>query len=289
MKRNLFLTITIIALSVLIMPLSSCWNNRIKEHNEWKKIFDEYGVDGCFEVYENNKEIAHFYNKERCATRFLPASTFKIFSSLAALQTETAPNDQYVIKWDGVVRSRPEWNKDLTMTEAFKVSAVPYYQALAKQIGIQAMKNLMDSVKYGNMQTGSTIDSFWLDGSLQISADEQVGFLKRLYFAELKGFSERSQRIVKSMMFQSEKPDYKIYYKTGWGNADANNDVIWIVGFVERINRLKNVETKNIDNIPHPYFFALNFTIKNDDKKDWLTLRFDLLNKLLSTMSLGFK
>ena len=51
----------------------------------------------------------------------MPASTFKIFNSLVALETAVAPDDQLVIKWDSVAR-RPEWNKDMNMREAFKVS-----------------------------------------------------------------------------------------------------------------------------------------------------------------------
>ena len=32
-----------------------------------------------------------------------------------------------VIKWDGVVRDVPEWNKDLTMKEAFRDSSVALF------------------------------------------------------------------------------------------------------------------------------------------------------------------
>ncbi len=105
-----------------LLLLASCSDVRIKEHNEWKQYFDAYGVAGCFEVYDNNKETAHYYNKERSATRFSPASTFKIFNSLVALETAIAPDEQYLIKWDGVVRWNQDWNQDLTMAQAFKYS-----------------------------------------------------------------------------------------------------------------------------------------------------------------------
>lgn len=282
--RKIYLLIAIALSSIF----SSCINSRIKNHNEWKPVFDEYGVDGCFEIYDNNKETAHFYNKERCATRFTPASTFKIFNSLVALETGIAPNEQMIIKWDGVKRWNENWNKDLTMTEAFKLSAVPYYQELARRIGLQNYKIYLDTVHYGNMSTGTVVDSFWLNDTLKITADEQVGFLKRMYWEELPGFSDRAQRIVKGMMLQKEKQDYKLYYKTGWGKYGKNENILWIVGFVETIHHLKNMDTKKIDAIPHPYFFALNFST-TDTTKNWSDLRLEMLNKLLATQNLNFQ
>ncbi len=271
--------------ALLIATLfTSCSDVRIKEHDEWKKYFDEYGVDGCFEVYDNNKETAHYYNKERCAERLSPASTFKIFNSLVGLETAVAPDEQFVIKWDGVKRWNDDWNKDLTMAQAFKVSAVPYYQELARRIGRERMQHYLDTVKYGNMKIGDSLDRFWLNNTLLISADEQVGFIKRLYHGELP-FSERTQRIVKSMMLQKQTDDYRLCYKTGWNNSKAEN-ILWVVGYVEKIERLKNIETGKIDAIPHPYFFALNFST-TDTTKDWKILRLALLQKLLDANGIG--
>lgn len=269
-----------------VLALASCSDVRIKEHPEWKTYFDHYGVEGCFEFYDNNKEMAYYYNRERCNTRYSPASTFKIFNSLVGLQTSIAPDEQMVIKWDGVQRWNPDWNKDLTMKEAFKVSAVPYYQELARRIGREEMQHYLDTVQYGNMRIGDSIDQFWLNDTLKITADEQVGFMKRLYHGELP-FNERAQRIVKSMMLQKESADYKLYYKTGWYKGGAT-DLLWIVGFIEKIERLKNVETGKIEGIPHPYFFALNFTSRDTAASvaTMQKMRLDLLQQLLQANGL---
>ena len=276
----------ILAVGTLLstLALSSCSDIRIKDHPEWKQQFDAYGVNGCFEYYDNNKETAHYYNKEACAKQVSPASTFKIFNSLVALETSTAPDEQLVIKWDGVTRSNPDWNKDMTMAEAFKVSCLPYYQELARRIGAKAMQHYLDTVQYGNKQIGKQIDSFWVNNTLLISPDEQVGFIKRLYHGELP-FSERTQRIVKGMMLQEEHNDYKLYYKTGWG-INGNNNLLWIVGYVEIMTELKNVETGKIEGVPHPYFFAMNFNT-TDTTKDWKKIRIDLLHKLLDQAGIG--
>lgn len=295
MKKYLLLIV------IATLCFSSCWNARINEHDEWKKHFDEYGVEGCFEIYDNNKETAHYYNKEMCTARYTPASTFKIFNSLVALETSIAPDEQMVIKWDGKSKYfkwgnavsgadtagatlMPEWSKDMTMAEAFKASAVPYYQEIARRIGAQEMQAYIDSVKYGNMNIKGAIDQFWLNDTLKISADEQVGFIKRLYFGELPAFSERTQRIVRGMMLQKESENYKLYYKTGWGKTEGKN-ILWVVGYAERINQLKNVETGNMDKIPHPYFFALNF-IAPDSIENLKTIRTELLQQLLAEMGL---
>lgn len=266
------------ALAVMVIS-SACSDIRIKEHPEWKQHFDTYKVDGCFEVYDNNKEIAHYYNRERCALQITPASTFKIFNSLVGLETSVAPDEQMVIKWDGVSRPNADWNKDLTMAEAFRVSAVPYYQELARRIGRDRMQHYLDTVKYGNMKIGDSIDQFWLNNTLRISADEQVGFIKRLYHGELP-FSERSQRIVRGMMLQKESSNYKLYYKTGWGSDSVKNAQLWVVGYVEKTEVMKNVETGKQEAIPHPYFFALNFVAK-DTARDLRQVRQELLQKLL--------
>lgn len=271
-------------LLLVVMGISACSDIRIKEHEEWKKYFDEYGVEGCFEVYDNNKETAHFYNKERCSEQICPASTFKIFNSLVALETGVAPDEQLMIKWDGVERWNKAWSKDMTMTEAFKLSSVPYYQELARRIGTKDMQHYLDTVNYGNKNIGNAIDQFWLNDELKISPDEQVGFVKRLYHGELP-FNERSQRIVKGMMLQKQSEHYKLYYKTGWKQyKDSSN--LWVVGFVEKENVLKHVETKKEQAIPHPYFFALNFTTK-DTTLNNINVRLALLEKLLEANDLA--
>lgn len=232
-------------------------------------------------IRDNNHEAVNYYNKERCLKRFTPASTFKIFNSLVALETAIAPDEQLVIKWDSIPRME-SWDKDMNMREAFKVSCVPYYQEIARRIGQPMMQHYLDTANYGNKTIGPKIDEFWLNDSLQISADEQVGFVKRLYFYELP-FSERSQRIVKSMMLQEETPTYKLYYKTGWG-IRTKGQVMWIVGIAEKIEHMKEHENsmnKSNERV-YPYFFALNFEVpQGDATKDYTQLRKEILMDIL--------
>jgi beta-lactamase class D len=211
-----------------------------------------------------------------------PASTFKMFNSMVGLESGIAPDDQYTIRWDSVTRQMPEWNKDLTMREAFKVSSVPYYQELARRVGKDYMQHYLDTANYGNKRIGPAVDQFWLNDTLQISADEQVGFVRRMYFSELP-FAERTQRIVKSMMLQEETPGYKLYYKTGWSQLPTKQ-TLWVVGIAERIDHYKEHERSmnKSDMRLYPYFFAMNFEVAaNDNTKDWANLRIEILKEIL--------
>ena len=268
-----------------IVVLLSCAKSRMKEHKEWATYYTDNGLNNaCFMLFDNNHESIHYYNLNRCTHRYLPASNFNIFNCLVALETNIAPDDQMIISWDSVVRSKPEWNKDLNMRDAFSTHAIPYFQALARRIGPANMQHYLDTVKYGNMKMGTKLDECWLNSSLQISADEEVGFLKRLYFHELP-FSERVQRIVRSMMLQEDSSNYKLYYYTGTGDIAATDSTVrWIIGYAEKIENMKEPKgSMNATNArTYPYFFAQNFvTAKSDTTKDWPKLRLDMMRKVL--------
>ena len=167
----------------LLTLLQSCSQNNVKQDKNLKKYFDENKVEGCFALMDNGtgKFTVHNLGRYRDSS-YLPASTFKIVNSLIGLQTGKISSDSMVIKWDGVKRRVEEWNRDLTMYDAFRVSAVNYYQEVARRIGKDTMQLWLDSLRYGTKKITSTIDSFWLDNSLKISPDEELGLVKRLYF-----------------------------------------------------------------------------------------------------------
>jgi beta-lactamase class D len=269
-----------------VLLLSSCAKNRIKEHPDWAKYFEAQQIhDACFMMFDNNHESIHYYNKERCTKRYVPASTFNIFNCLAALESNVAPDDQMIIRWDSVVRSNASWNKDMNMREAVTTHAIPYFQELARRTGTAAMQHYLDTVKYGNMKIGDKLDICWLNNTLQISADEQVGFLKRLYFHELP-FSERAQRIVRSMLMVEDIGDNKLYYYTGTANTAAGDTTIrWVIGYVEKVENMK--EPKGSQNTSgartYPYFFAQNFSMAvNDTTKDWSAVRLQIAHQILT-------
>lgn len=272
---------TILLFSLLFF--ASCRNVRIKEHTEWESRFREYGItNGCFILRDHAHESVHLYNKERCLQRYVPASTFNIMISLVALETGTAQDETLVIPWDKLDR-KPEWNRDMDMREAMKVSNLGYFQELARRIGRQNFQHYLDTIKYGNMTIGRAADSFWINNSLQISADEQIGFLRKLYFEELP-FTVRTQTIVRSIMLREDSAGNKFYYKTGWGYTPKGNSLLWVVGFLEHAEQVReekaSMNKSNVRN--YPYFFALNFELPpGDTTRNWPQARLELLHKLL--------
>jgi beta-lactamase class D len=227
----------------LIFFSFACTTNNVKNDESLKVYFDEYKVDGCFALYDNNRGLHTVYNENRDTIRYSPASSFKIVNSLIALQTGRVTSDSTIIRWDGIRRENPEWNQDLSLYRAFRVSAVPHFQEIAREIGRDTMQKWLDSLSYGNKKIGSAVDMFWLDNSLKISNDEQVWLAKLLYFRQLP-FRQSVQEQVKKMMIQENNTNYQLAYKTGWGKTVSGNELGWIVGWIEE-NR-------------HVYFFSMN-------------------------------
>ncbi len=236
------------------MMFAACSPNNVTVDDSLKKYFDENHVTGTFGLFDNGQGQFSIYNLSRFKdSAYLPASTFKIVNSLIGLETGKISGQHMVIKWDGVTRKFPggdtasAWNKDLTMEEAFKVSAVPYYQEVARRIGKDTMQRFLDTLGYASRYGRAIvrkIDSFWLDNSIKITADEQLGLVKKLYFDQLPFRKKTTQDIVKQIMLQEDNANYKLSYKSGWANTENGDELGWIIGWIE--------ENK------HPYFFALN-------------------------------
>jgi beta-lactamase class D len=255
---------------LLMFVLSGCSSNNVTEDKSLKIYFDSAGVTGCFGLLDNAENSFIIYNLPRYRdSAYTPASTFKIVNSLIGLQTGIITDENMVIKWDGIKRWNEEWNKDLTMKEAFAVSAVPWYQELARRIGRDTMKRWIDSLGYGNRDISGPIDSFWLNNHLKIKPDEELGLVKKLYFDQLP-FFKRTQDIVQSVMLREQNSNYKLYYKTGFGILENGHELGWVLGWIEE-NR-------------HPYFFVLN--IESPQKERVAKVRLNLLRDLLA--HLGF-
>ena len=255
----------------LLTLLQSCSQNNVKQDKNLKKYFDENKVEGCFALMDNGtgKFTVHNLGRYRDSS-YLPASTFKIVNSLIGLQTGKISSDSMVIKWDGVKRRVEEWNRDLTMYDAFRVSAVNYYQEVARRIGKDTMQLWLDSLRYGTKKITSTIDSFWLDNSLKISPDEELGLVKRLYFDQLPFFKSYQETVKRAMLFENNA-NYRLGYKTGWGFTEKGHALGWVVGWIEENN--------------HPYFFVLNIESPDKDFDMW-TVRMKMLKDILKY--LGF-
>jgi beta-lactamase class D len=247
----------------------SCTPNNVTENNSLGKFFKEANVEGTFALKDNGNGQFTVYNLSRYRdSSYLPASTFKIINSLIGLQTGKISSDSMVIKWDGIVRQVPEWNHDLTMYQAFRVSSVPYYQEVARRIGKDTMQLYLDSLFDHTKKITSNIDTFWLDNSFKLTPDQQLGLVTNLYFDKLP-FNKYNQEIVKRAMLFEDNTAYKLSYKTGLGKKENGDPLAWVVGWIEENRK--------------PYFFVLNIESK-DPRADLKSVRISILKNILKEL-----
>ncbi|MEL6625457.1 MAG: class D beta-lactamase [Bacteroidota bacterium] len=240
-----------ISLLTIIMgaiTLFSC--NSIRRdvpHPEWKAVFDTLNVTGSIIVQDYQDGIVHVYNPDRIDRAFSPASTFKIPHSLIALQTGAVKDTAEIIPWDSVSRFMPTWNRDHSMRTALPQSVVWFYQETARRIGQDSLRAYMEMFRYGNRDTSGRVDRFWLTGGLRITSREQIDFLRKLYF-ELLPVDVTHQRMVKDLLLLEKGDDYAWYGKTGWDTSKREKQKGWIVGWVEKGEKV--------------YFYATHIDIK---------------------------
>jgi beta-lactamase class D len=208
------------------------------------QFFEQQGVKGTFVLLDVKTGAIQVHNAERAAKRFVPASTFKIPNSLIALETGAVKSVDEVVPYGGKPQPLPQWEHDMPLREAIKLSAVPIYQEVARRAGIERMREWLTRMKYGNQQTGAAVDQFWLVGPLEISAIEQAQFLARL----VKGEFQRRPEYMKAVSEISELEKagaYTLHGKTGWATV-VDPDIGWWVGWIERDGELTTTFALNI-------------------------------------------
>ena len=216
--------------------------------------------DFCFEKDENctfvvfseftDGDARQFViNASRANTQLTPFSTFKIPNSVIGLETGLIKDSNQTLTYNKAKYPNEPWwpavwkAETFNLASAFKYSMVPIYRELATNIGADKMKHYLKLFNYGNQNITSGLDDFWLNGSIKISALEQVTFLKKLYNNDFS-LSAHTLDTLKEVMLVKQTPHYKLYAKTGTGRVDDKSMLAWYVGFVE--------------NDKGRHFFALN-------------------------------
>ncbi|MBI1307827.1 MAG: class D beta-lactamase [Bacteroidetes bacterium] len=159
----------------------------------------------------------------------LPASTYKIVNSIIGLEAGAIPDTSYIFKWDGKPRRLPQWEEDMTLPKAYKVSCVPCYQELATRIGVERMQHFIDTFQYGKISvTDSNLTNFWLEGEAQVSPFDQLQLLQKLFEKRLP-ISERTHSRMMSVMTLEQNDSLTFFGKTGWAIRNGENTG-WFVG-----------------------------------------------------------
>ncbi len=220
---------------------------------DFSSYFNGYQGSAVFIDTDGNCLV---YNKEEAESRYSPCSTFKIVSTLAAFEYKVITPTESLIEWDGNIWSFESWNKDSTITEAFKNSCVWYYRKLIDKIGNDKMNEFIAKIGYGNgdisqwqgsgLNGDARIDGFWLESSLLISPIEQADLMLRIFEGKTSISESNIVEVKKMMLKENDTVDAKVYGKTGSGKG------AWFVGFFE-------LDGKNT-------YFAVRLGQKDDEK-----------------------
>ncbi len=211
---------------------------------DWSEYFN--GLNGAAVVYDVTNRRYTMYNTDLALTRRSPCSTFKIISSLIALENGILEPDDSTREWSGEVFWNEDWNKDIDFNEAFRTSCVWYYRQVIDDIGKDRMQKELNKLQYGNCDSSDwegrlntnnnnrALTGFWIESSLLISPKEQVEVMERI-FGENSGYSEETLNELKQVMLvpEQDRADISIYGKTGMGKAEGVVVDAWFVGFAE--------------------------------------------------------
>lgn len=212
---------------------------------DWSGYFN--GLNGAAVVYDVSKSRYTIYNSDLALTERSPCSTFKIISSLIALENGIITPEDSIRTWSGEVFWNEDWNKDIDFSEAFHTSCVWYYRQVIDDIGKDLMQKELDRLQYGNCDISDwegrlntnnqnrALTGFWIESSLMISPKEQTEVMERIFGAH-SDYSEETQNALKKVMLvpEQERADLSIYGKTGMGKADGIVVDAWFTGFAER-------------------------------------------------------
>jgi beta-lactamase class D len=195
------------------------------------------GLNGTFVLLDGTNGEYIRYNAKRAQERFAPCSTFKIPHTAILLESGVAPDPTFTLTYDPALKQSENWARDFDLRGAFKASAMWYYQAMARRLGMPVEREFVERFQYGNSDTSGGLDAadgpFWLDGSLRISANEQVEFLRRFYEGRLR-LSARTIRLTKEIMVAAETPAWRLSAKTGACQPSGEETSNWYVGYVEK-------------------------------------------------------
>ncbi|MBT1702538.1 penicillin-binding transpeptidase domain-containing protein [Chryseosolibacter indicus] len=222
-------------MKMLVIIFLSLYCLRVQAQVDFAQAFSDCKIPGSITIYHYNSKKWFISDTSDAKMETLPASTFKIINLLIALETGTIKDENAVVKWIGKTDTtlygyRPDIYRDMTVKEAFELSAGWVFIELAKRIGKEKYLQYLKRSNYGNLNLTEQGADFWNFGAFAISPINQIDFLVRVYKNQLP-FSKRNIGILKRVMIAEKANGYTIRAKTGWTRWEGN-DIGWWVGYV---------------------------------------------------------
>lgn len=204
-----------------------------REWPELNQAFETERVTGTIALFDSQDGVLGCSNLKKCQTAVTPASTFKIPHSMVALETGAVEGPDTIMPWNHQTFTNDDWNQDLTFRDAFRLSCVPCYRAIARKLGDATEQEWLNKLGYGNRSIEGGVDKFWLGGGLRISALEQIDFLRRFDGDKLP-ISSRTADLVRDIMTIDVTESYVLRGKTGSAlPPDEPEETLWFVGWLE--------------------------------------------------------
>jgi bla regulator protein BlaR1 len=198
---------------------------------------------GSFVLYDQATDKWNIYNIDNASTRIPPNSTYKIYDALLGLESGIITPEHSTFTWNGEPCPFDSWESDQDLTSAMHNSVNWYFQAIDSQAGFQSVKTFLQTINYGNQNTGTNLNLYWTDFSLKISPIEQVELLQNFYQNNFH-FDRKNIQAVKNALLLSTTSSGSLYGKTGTGRVNGKDVNGWFVGYIESDN--------------NTYYFATN-------------------------------
>lgn len=266
-KNNDFKVICLLFVCILACMITGCANysaeekppaesgNSVESENEisadietveadWSEYFN--GLNGTAVIYDPSNRRYTVYNQKLAEIRSSPCSTFKIISSLIALENGIILPENSTRTWSGERFWNEDWNKDIDFREAFRTSCVWYFRQVIDDIGKDRMQKELEKLQYGNCDISDwegslntnnnnrALTGFWIESSLRISPKEQTEVMERI-FGGNSDYSEETRSQLKQVMLvpEQDRADLSLYGKTGMGKANGVVVDAWFTGIAE--------------------------------------------------------
>lgn len=225
------------------LPVETQTADPVVDEVDYSSYFN--GYEGSATFFNPSNNTYQIYNMEDAKKETSPCSTFKIVSTLAALENGIITKEDSTRKWSGETFWKSDWNKDMNLQDAFKASCVWYYRQLIDEIGPEEMQSFLTQLDYGNKDISDwegklnknnnnrSLTGFWVESSLKISPLQQVDMLNRIFQKESIYQPANIETLMELMKVDPDISSLNIYGKTGYGKLNNISLDSWFVGMFE--------------------------------------------------------
>ena len=136
-----------------------------------------------FVLYNQSADKWNIYNMDHASTRVSPNSTYKIYDALLGWNLELLHQNIPLSRWNGEPYPFHSWEADQDLTSAIHNSVNWYFQAIDSQAGFEAVRTFLQTINYGNQNTGnkskSLLDRFLSEDITHRTGGIVTGFLSK--------------------------------------------------------------------------------------------------------------